>query len=256
MRPSRSAAVAIGDFESTVLPLPRGASGRIFRQAALGELCGAARHSPDARLLQGRDSSEYSESRGSRDAERVDASTDATTARAEFSPESRLIVTGQIGCGKTTLARRICDRLGVAHLHIDDYHDDNVPFVSAERAASAIDAGWVAEACVWQIPQGIWESADLVVHLDYSNSVHYRRIVRRCLRNCLVQLTGPEIRNNVRAEWLHLRIMYRFANENRATWRREGGITRTRVPVIRLVSPRETDTWISSALRGCSPQRA
>ena len=43
------------------------------------------------------------------------------TVLRKLSPQSRLIVTGQIGCGKTTLARKISARLGLAHLHIDDY---------------------------------------------------------------------------------------------------------------------------------------
>ena len=114
-----------------------------------------------------------------------------------LSHDSRLIVTGQIGCGKTTLAKRICSSLGVSHLQIDDFHDDEDPMHSAAIAASSIDGGWVAEACVWQIPPPLWKSADLAVHLDYANSVHYLRILRRCVHNCLSEPTWANVRDNV-----------------------------------------------------------
>ena len=70
----------------------------------------------------------------------------AETFLRQMSPQSRLVVTGQIGCGKTTLARDICSRLGLSHLPIDDFHGDTDPALSAARAASSIDGGWVAEA--------------------------------------------------------------------------------------------------------------
>jgi adenylate kinase family enzyme len=172
------------------------------------------------------------------DRSRVITEAASKVALADLSSNSRLIVTGQIGCGKTTLAERISTCLGVSHLHIDDYHHDKDPLLSATKAADSIDGGWVAEACVWQIPPPIWESADLVIYLDYVNSVHYLRILRRCVRNCLAKRIWTNIRDNVRGEWLHLKIMYRYADENRATWRERGGITSVRVPVIRSASPR------------------
>ena len=164
-----------------------------------------------------------------------------------LSHDSRLIVTGQIGCGKTTLAKRICSSLGVSHLQIDDFHDDEDPMHSAAIAASSIDGGWVAEACVWQIPPPLWKSADLAVHLDYANSVHYLRILRRCVHNCLSEPTWANVRDNVLGEWLHLKIMYRYAEENRANWQEQGGITDTATPVIRSSSPRATERLFARA---------
>ncbi len=164
---------------------------------------------------------------------------------ADLALGGRLIVTGQIGCGKTTLARRLCERLGLEHLQIDDYHGDDDPWRSAAKAAEAISTGWVAEACVWQIPAAVWSSADLAIHLDYANRVHYLRIVRRCLRSCVTKPTWERVRDNVRGEFLHLRIMYRHADENRATWRERGGITRLPVRIIRSASPRETEGLLS-----------
>jgi len=164
----------------------------------------------------------------------------AETVLRQMSPQSRLIVTGQIGCGKTTLAREICSRLGLSHLPIDDYHGDADPALSAARAASSIDGGWVAEANVWQIPDAIWESSDLAVFLDYPNVVHYLRIIRRCFRTCLAQRTSAAIRRSIGTEWDHMKIIYLYANKNREGRNERGGITNTATPVIRSASPRAT----------------
>ena len=77
------------------------------------------------------------------------------TVLRELPPKSHLIMTGQIGCGNTTLARKISIRLSMVYLPIDDYPDDADPESSASRTVSSIDSGWVAEANVWQIPDAI-----------------------------------------------------------------------------------------------------
>ena len=172
-----------------------------------------------------------------------------TTGRRDVTSDSRLIVTGQSGCGKTSLAKRISALVGVPHIHIDDYHGDVSPMASAARAAGSITGGWVAEACVWQIPRPIWDAADLVIFLDYANSVHYRRILRRCLRSCLAKPTWNHVREVARSEWGHLKIMYRYADENRAGWQKQGGITDATVPVVRFVTSRETEIWLAELAR-------
>jgi adenylate kinase family enzyme len=178
----------------------------------------------------------------------------AETALRELSPQSHLIVTGQIGCGKTTLARKISIRLGLAHLPIDDYHGDADPEASASRAAGSIDGGWVAEANVWQIPDAIWQSADLAVFLDYPNIVHYLRIIHRCFRTCAAQPTWADIRRTVGLEWGHVKIIYLYANKNREGWQECGGITNSATPVIRCASPRAADRLLAcmSTTRPCS----
>jgi adenylate kinase family enzyme len=159
----------------------------------------------------------------------------------DLSHDSHVIVTGQIGCGKTALAKRMSARFDLTHLHIDEFNDDEDPLHSAARAADAIEGGWVAEANVWQIPQAIWESADLAIYLDYANSVHYRRILRRCLHSCIAEPTWTNIRDNVTSEWLHFTIIVRYADENRAGWQKQGGITSAEIPVFSFSSPRETE---------------
>jgi adenylate kinase family enzyme len=167
--------------------------------------------------------------------------TAAQTILTHLSPESRLIVTGQIGCGKTTLSRAICARLGLAHLEIDVYNDHPDAMRAAAEAARSIPGGWVAEANVWQIPQSVWEVADLAIYLDYPNLVHYWRIIGRCLRACVAKPTWANIRDQVSSEFEHLTIMVRYASANREGWRERGGIADSATPVIRCASSREAD---------------
>ncbi len=167
------------------------------------------------------------------------------TVLRQLSSESRLIVTGQIGCGKTALAREISTRLGLAHLQIDDYSGDADPELSASRAASSMHGGWVAEANVWQIPDAVWESSHLAVLLDYPNVVHYLRIIRRCLQACVEQPTWTARRRTVGSECRHMKIIYLYANKNRKGWRERGGITNSATPVIRCASPRATDRLLA-----------
>ena len=171
--------------------------------------------------------------------------TAARTVWAQLSPESRVIVTGQIGCGKTTFAREISTRLGLTHLPIDRFHSDADPMRSAARAANSIDGGWVAEANVWQIPQAIWQSSDVAVFLDYPNVVHYLRILRRCYRECVAKPTWAGIRDSIAGEAEHLKIVYLYANKNREGWHERGGITNTATPVIRCPSPRAARTLLA-----------
>lgn len=156
-----------------------------------------------------------------------------------WSPATRLIVTGQIGAGKTTLAQAIARVHGLVHVSIDHFHEDDDPAASTLKAVTAIDGGWVAEANVWQIPDGLWPMADQVIFLDYANAVHCRRILRRCLDRCLRERSLMGIRRVVREERYHLRIVTRFADENREGWIAKGGFAPAGIPVIRCASPRE-----------------
>jgi hypothetical protein len=61
--------------------------------------------------------------------------TEAKAFLGDLPRDSHLIVTVQIGCGQTILAKPISARFGLTHLHIDKFNDEQDPLGSAARAA-------------------------------------------------------------------------------------------------------------------------
>ncbi|HRW07741.1 MAG TPA: hypothetical protein P5121_21715 [Caldilineaceae bacterium] len=143
------------------------------------------------------------------------------------------------------MSKTISARWGLTHLEIDHFNGEPDPHVAAADAAHTIQGGWVAEANVWQIPQAIWEAADLGIFLDYANVVHYPRIIRRCWGKCINERSWAKICHHLREELLHMKIVYLYANKNRAGWQQRGGITNTATPVIRCPAPRVTDRLLA-----------
>ncbi len=91
-----------------------------------------------------------------------------------FQPGQRINVVGVTGSGKTTLARRLSDRLDIPHVELDalfwgpgwtETPDD----VFRERVRQAL-AGerWVVDGNYSRIRDIIWPRADTIIWLDYS----------------------------------------------------------------------------------------
>ena len=154
---------------------------------------------------------------------------------------SHIVVTGQPGCGKTTVARMLSQRGHLSHVALDDFIGREDAHEAAAAAISGTVGGWVVDGCVWQVPPGVWESADLVIHLDYAKRVHYARILRRALRR-LHAGGGWAV---VRDEWDNARVVRRWADENRAAWAAAGGITTADVEIVRCRNPREAQLLIA-----------
>lgn len=169
---------------------------------------------------------------------------------ALLTPTSQVVVTGQIGCGKTTFAEALASRLDLVHLRLDQFNGQDDALGRASRAVDDTPPGWVLDGCVWQVPEMAWHRADLVVHLDYTNWVHYRRICRRALRRALSAGSIDAARAAIADERTHIQIMRRHADENRAGWARAGGITQAPTPVIHCRHPRDARTLLAAIPRG------
>ena len=86
----------------------------------------------------------------------------------------RFSIVGTAGSGKTTLARRLAQRLGVPHVELDAIHwgpnwqpaepDD---FRQRARAALRGDA-WTTDGNYRSVRDIVWGRAQAVVWLDYS----------------------------------------------------------------------------------------
>jgi adenylate kinase family enzyme len=99
---------------------------------------------------------------------------------------ARIAVAGVSGAGKTTLARRLADRLGLPHTEIDGlYHGPawtpRETFVDDVRAVLAQPA-WVTEWQYRQVRPLILDRAELLVWLDLPTPVVMRQVVGRTVR--------------------------------------------------------------------------
>lgn len=98
----------------------------------------------------------------------------------------RVLVAGTSGAGKTTLAARISQVLGLRHVEIDAlFHGPGwtprETFIAEVEAFSA-QAGWVTEWQYGTVRALLAERADLMVWLDLSRARVMRQVIARTVR--------------------------------------------------------------------------
>ena len=107
--------------------------------------------------------------------------------------QRRLVVVGTTGAGKSTLAKRLSETLGLNFVELDALY-----WEPGWRAASVADfrarvveatAGddWVVAGNYRQVRDIIWPLADTVVWLDYSLPLLFARLTRRTLRRAITR---------------------------------------------------------------------
>ena len=101
----------------------------------------------------------------------------------------RVLVAGTTASGKTTLAARISEALGVRHVEIDAlFHGPKwTPreTFEAEVEAFSVQPGWVTEWQYSAVRERLAQRADLVVWLDLRRATVMRRVVQRTVRRRL-----------------------------------------------------------------------
>ncbi|HEY4853088.1 MAG TPA: hypothetical protein VII22_20050 [Streptosporangiaceae bacterium] len=105
----------------------------------------------------------------------------------------KIAVFGLPGTGKTTLALRLADLLGVPHHDLDQVlftADGALPLEEfrARTAALTATGGWVVDGNYSKLADVTWPRADAVIWLDYPLPLIVSRVTRRNLR----RLTGRE----------------------------------------------------------------
>ena len=108
----------------------------------------------------------------------------------------RIVVTGTLGAGKTTLARRIAALLELTHIELDAVnwqsgwrdltrHD---PDEFVRRVIKAIEAEtWVVDGNYGPVRDAVWARATHLVWLDYERPVIMSRVIRRTLLRAVLR---------------------------------------------------------------------
>lgn len=176
--------------------------------------------------------------------------------------ETRIIVVGTSGAGKTTLAGRIAARLGIEHVEIDAlFHGPGwtprPEFLDDVQAFVARDA-WVTE---WQYDAArplLTERATLAVWLDYPLGLRMGRVVRRTVGRRIrrTRLWNGNVEASLWSAVFSSEGIIRWAWQTRHKYDdlpgqlAAGG--RPDLEVVRLRSQREADRWVSAlAADGC-----
>lgn len=167
----------------------------------------------------------------------------------------RILVYGVTGAGKTTLARRIGDRLGLPFHPVDDltWEPGWVPVSDAEQRARirAVCAGeeWVIDGAYAIWADLVLPRADLVVGLDLPRWLSWSRLLRRSVRN-IVHRT-PICNGNVetwRTTFLRRDSLLLFhlgssgrKRDRMRRWQADPAMPET----VLLRSPREVERWLA-----------
>jgi len=105
----------------------------------------------------------------------------------------RINVVGTTGCGKTTFAAALAERLGVPHIEMDAlFWKPNWEQTPDEEFFPIIDEAtrgdrWVLDGGYSRTRAITWPRAEAIVWLDYSFARVFFRLVRRTIRRALTR---------------------------------------------------------------------
>lgn len=164
---------------------------------------------------------------------------------------------GTSGSGKTFLARRLAERLGVAHIELDALYWDPgwqmaAPDVFRNRIEEAASGNaWVMDGNYSAVAMHVvpWQAVDTLIFLDYSLPVILWRVISRTLRRAA---TGAELWNGNRETWRKVFSRDSIILWSLTTYRRRRSQYRAllnnpevaHISVIHVRSPRETERWL------------
>ncbi len=133
--------------------------------------------------------------------------------------KNRIYITGPVGSGKTTLAKKISSKLNIKHYEMDDIYWSGS--YDVKRKASARNEmirqvinkkQWILEGVYgreWIRP--VLKNSDVIVFLDYPRIILLWRIISRTLRRTVSKEKGKEaFRESWRGFYLFLRAIHRY----------------------------------------------
>ena len=169
----------------------------------------------------------------------------------------RVVVVGNTGSGKTTLARHLAARLGVPHVELDALHWEPhwqpAPLdVFRARLLEALGGErWVADGNYSQVRDIVWQRADTLIWLDYPLHVSLRRLVPRTLRRLLRgEVLWGNNRESARETFLSRDSILLWAVTSHHRRRHSYPLLladpqHAHLAVLRFRAPRDTAAWLS-----------
>lgn len=112
----------------------------------------------------------------------------------QLSTVNKIHIIGAVGSGKTTLAKKLCERKNIPHIELDNVvwirsEAGDIRRVEAERddylQSLMMKESWVIEGAhyqSWVTPA--LEKADVIIFLDPSYSVRLYRVIKRWIFQC------------------------------------------------------------------------
>lgn len=168
----------------------------------------------------------------------------------------RIYVVGTSGSGKTMLASRLADQLGLEHTQLDALYwgpawTESPRANFEERAQEAAGReSWVIDGAHRAAMPAVWARADCIVWLDYPLRTVLGRIIRRSVRRVIrkEELWHGNLERFRRVVGRRSPILW--AVRTHLSLRREIARRQTADPtrwLIRLRSPREAERWLRDA---------
>jgi adenylate kinase family enzyme len=170
----------------------------------------------------------------------------------------RVLVAGTSGSGKTTLAAQIAAHLAVPRTELDALHHGPAwtprPEFVADVARVVEQPGWVTEWQYTAVRELLLDSADCLVWLDLTRLLVLRRVVRRTLHRRIRRevLWNGNVEPPLWTVFTSRDHIVRWAWRTHARSAERISAARQRrpeLPVVRLTSPDDVDTWVDGPLR-------
>lgn len=175
-------------------------------------------------------------------------------------PYRRWVVIGTTSSGKSTLAKRLSERLGLDFIELDALHwQANWTPATLEGFRASVETAtssqsWVVAGNYHTVRDLIWPRAQAVIWLDYSFPVVFWRLLTRTVRRGWTQ---EELWNGNREKfWWHLKLWSEESLFNwlfKTYWRRKREIPallalheNAHLKVFHFRSPRAAEEWLTT----------
>jgi adenylate kinase family enzyme len=175
-------------------------------------------------------------------------------------PYQCIVIVGSTGCGKTTLAGKLAQKLALEHVELDAlYWEADWTGVPREifraRVEQAVSVpGWVCDGNYRNARDILWPRAQALIWLDYPFMTIFWRLLRRTWRDWRTQ--EPLCNGNHEVIWRHFKL---WSNESIFHWLVESygrhkreypelflRLENRHLAVLRFETPAGTQAWLDN----------